>query len=106
MRPLHQRSLTQSRHAYFPTYPTYPPTAQVVVPMRSSPQLLKSKLSPEALQSLEDKLRALDAFLVDYLHRRRGRRPVGGAGTAADGGVLPTAKRQRLEDAQQAELKR
>ncbi|EFN51092.1 hypothetical protein CHLNCDRAFT_141404 [Chlorella variabilis] len=79
---------------------------QVVVPMRSSPQLLKSKLSPEALQSLEDKLRALDAFLVDYLHRRRGRRPVGGAGTAADGGVLPTAKRQRLEDAQQAELKR
>ena len=56
------------------------------------------------LQSLEDKLRALDAFLGDYLQRRRGRRPVGGA--AADGTALPAAKRQRLEDAQQAELKR
>jgi hypothetical protein len=75
---------------------------QVVVPMRTSPQLLKSKLSPEALQSLEDKLRALDAFLSDYLHRRRGRRPAANA----DGGAMPTAKRQRLEDAQQAELKR
>ena len=56
------------------------------------------------LQLLEDKLRALDAFLADYLQRRRGRCPVGPA--AADGTALPAAKRQRLEDAQQAELKR
>lgn len=38
---------------------------QVVVPMRASPQLLKSKLSLDALLSLEDKLRALDSFLTD-----------------------------------------
>lgn len=120
---------------------------QVVVPMRGSPQLLRSKLSTDTLQvrasalqagactgllwrrcpdsichspaanhtpfnppkqSLEDRLRALDAFLADYLQRRRGRQP----GGAADGGAgaaaqpLPAAKRQRLEDAQQAELKR
>ncbi|KAI3427442.1 hypothetical protein D9Q98_010357 [Chlorella vulgaris] len=77
---------------------------QVVVPLRSTAGLLRCKLSLEALQALEDKLRALDAFLSDYLQRRRGRRPGGGA--AADGTALPAAKRQRLEDAQQAELKR
>ncbi|KAL4426022.1 hypothetical protein ABPG75_010038 [Micractinium tetrahymenae] len=77
---------------------------QVVASMRGSP-LLKCKLPLEALQSLEDKLRALDAFLADYLHRRRGRLP-GSAGGDAGAGALPAAKRQRLEDAQQAELKR
>ncbi len=70
--------------------------------MRGSP-LLKSRLSPDTLQSLEDKLRSLDTFLADYLQRRRGRLP-GGAG--GEPGALPAAKRQRLEDAQQAELKR
>ncbi|PSC67210.1 nuclear pore complex NUP155 [Micractinium conductrix] len=79
---------------------------QVVVQLRSSPGLVRSKLSLDALQALEDKLRALDAFLADYLHRRRGRRP-GALGGSADGAPpLPAAKRQRLEDAQQAELKR
>ncbi|KAL4425159.1 hypothetical protein ABPG77_008264 [Micractinium sp. CCAP 211/92] len=75
---------------------------QVAAPMRGSP-LLKSRLSPDTLQSLEDKLRSLDTFLADYLQRRRGRLP-GGAG--GEPGALPAAKRQRLEDAQQAELKR
>ncbi|PRW05942.1 nuclear pore complex Nup155 isoform B [Chlorella sorokiniana] len=81
---------------------------QVVVPMRGSPQLLKCKLSQDALQSLEDKLRALDAFLGDYVQRRRARRPTAAApGTdAAALAAMPAAKRQRLEDAQQAELKR
>jgi hypothetical protein len=76
---------------------------QVVLPMRNAPQLLHCKLSLDALQSLEDRLRAFGAFLADYLHRRRARRPVGSGG---DAGALPAAKRQRLEDAHQAELKR
>jgi hypothetical protein len=71
--------------------------------MRTSPGLVRCKLSLEALQSLEDRLRALDAFLADQLQRRRQRRPLA---ATADGAGLPAAKRQRLEDAQQAELKR
>ena len=162
---LHKPAVLLHLSSGWPLYlclaPAHPPSCrcwlcvlvQVVVPMRGSPQLLKCKLSLDALQasrcrrqplgswhpdnstcgagaggslsssvpasslltaaactalhclqSLEDKLRALDAFLGDYLQRRRGRRPVGGA--AADGTALPAAKRQRLEDAQQAELKR
>lgn len=73
--------------------------------MRGSP-LLRCRLPPDALQSLEDRLRALDTFLADYLHRRRGRLPGGAGAAGGDAGALPAAKRQRLEDAQQAELKR
>lgn len=72
--------------------------------MRASPGLVRCKLSLEALQSLEDSLRALDAFLADQLQRRRQWRIPAAAAAGAVG--MPAAKRQRLEDAQQAELKR
>lgn len=67
-------------------------------------------------QALEERLRALDAFLADYAARRgAARRPgapyiAAGIGAGADGGpgggAAQTAKRQRLEDAQAAELRR
>ena len=71
--------------------------------------LMPSDPTPPHQQSLEDRLRALDAFLADYLQRRRGRQPAGAAADGAGAGAaqpLPAATRQRLEDAQQAELKR
>lgn len=73
--------------------------------------LLQPPPPPKKKQSLEDRLRALDAFLGDYLQRRRTRRPglaeaEGAMSGGAGGSVLPLAKRQRLEDAAQLELKR
>eukprot|EP00887_Chlorella_sp_A99_P007116 scaffold2.g7116.t1 len=88
----------------------------VVTPLKGSPQLVRARLPTEALQALEERLRALDAFLAGYIQRRAARRPSaayaptagsGGAGAALDGGFgQQAAKRQRLEDAQQAELRR
>lgn len=82
---------------------------QIVAPLRSSPALLRCALPTEALQALEDKLRALDAFLQDFLSRRKARRRQGHEFAAA-GGVAglgqPASKRQRLEDAARLELKR
>ena len=49
-------------------------------------QLVRSRLPTEALQALEERLRAVDAFLADYLH-------VGGAGRA--GGWVGRVKEDR-----------
>jgi nuclear pore complex protein Nup155 len=77
----------------------------VVSPLRSSPGLYQCALPIEALQALEDKLRALDAFLVDFLARRKARRRQGGHEFATSIGQ-PVSKRQRLEDATRLEVKR
>jgi len=80
---------------------------QIVSPIKSSPALLKCALPLEGLQALEDKLRALDAFLVDFLARRKGRRRQGGERhDFASSLGQPASKRQRLEDAARLEVKR
>lgn len=80
---------------------------QIVSPIRSSPALLRCALPVEALQALEDKLRALDAFLVDFLARRKARRRQGGGHhDFASSLGQPASKRQRLEDAARLEVKR
>jgi nuclear pore complex protein Nup155 len=81
---------------------------QIVSPIKSSPALLKCALPVEGLQALEDKLRALDAFLVDFLARRKARRRQGGGHhDFASSLGQPASKRQRrLEDAVRLEIKR
>jgi nuclear pore complex protein Nup155 len=80
----------------------------VAAPPAAAPALLRCALPLDALAALEDRLRALDAFLEEYSARRRARRAGGGAlyhaADAAGGG--PAAKRQRLEDAARQEAAR
>ena len=88
----------------------------IAAPLRASPALVRCALPLEALQALEDKLRALNAFLQDFLARRKARRAQGNDFSAAAGGGggggaafalgQPASKRQRLDDADRLELKR
>lgn len=80
----------------------------ITAPMRSSRHLLRCALSMDDLAALEDKLRALEAFLQESAARRRtGRRAIAGKDAAAVAAFgAPASKRQRLEDAARLEAKR
>lgn len=79
----------------------------IVEPLRSSPPLLRCAVSVDSLLTLEETLRSLDAFLKDFIARRKARRH--GVGHDDPSSLVlsgPLAKRQRLEDAVKLELAR
>ena len=76
----------------------------------ASPDILSSTIALPVLESLYDTLRSLSDFLSRYITRRKSARASGMIdriyGTSNDVGDAPMSKRQKLEDAIRAELKR
>ena len=74
----------------------------------ATPEILSSTIDLPVLESLYEALRSLSDFLVRYVSRRKSARASGIMDqiTANDVGDAPISKRQKLEDAIRAELKR
>ena len=86
---------------------------QLVVPSKTSPDLLLGTVSTDVLASLELRLRSLDVFLKDFIVRKKAKRrsiasslASGTTSQLIDGTMQPMQKRQRLEDAARMELQR